>query len=106
MREYTLFQFRHYANSHVRDWSPVHFVGHLFHNLHARHIAQDLATRDNHLLSDIGLYRSEVEHAAHVGISHDALEELECARSHSHEDPPTVSPDFEGLNHTSLRSKV
>jgi hypothetical protein len=107
MREFNRFHFDHLIDVFPKDWSPLHFVGHLVHNIHARHIAQDLATRDNHILSDMGIFRGEVEHAAHVAITHDALEELEDARSH-HLDAvdATVLRDVAGLNHTNLRSKL
>lgn len=106
MREYTLSQLKHFLNGHPADWSPMRFVGHLMHNLHARHVAQDLAKLDNHMLADMGIYRSEAEHAAHTGITHDALEELEHARLQDHEDPTFSPQDTQGLQHTSLRSRV
>jgi uncharacterized protein YjiS (DUF1127 family) len=62
------------------------FVGRFLHNLHARHVAQDLLSRDNHVLTDIGLTRGDVEHATHLRISADAIDELVIARSHHFED--------------------
>jgi hypothetical protein len=87
MRDFNFSHFKSILNGTHFNWLPLNYVGHLVHNLHARHIAEDLATRDNHILADIGVYRGEVEHASHVDISHDALEELEAARSH-HDDKP------------------
>jgi uncharacterized protein YjiS (DUF1127 family) len=71
----------------MREFNVSQYISHLVHNVHARHIAEDLATRDNHILSDIGVYRGEVEQAAHVDLSHDAMEELQVARAH-HDDKP------------------
>jgi hypothetical protein len=105
MREYVRFQSRHLLNGIIGDWSPLHFVGHLVHNLHARHIAQELATQDSHMLSDIGLLRGDVEHAAHLPITHDAMVELENAHFHHLEDVEAIlQQDGDGLAHTNLRS--
>lgn len=106
MRVFPFFRTTHTLNAHFGNWSPVQFASHLVHNLHSRHIAKDLTTRDNHMLADIGINRREVEHAAHVNLVHDALEELEYVRSHDHEDLTVLSHDVDGLKHTNLRSKT
>ncbi len=65
---------------------PVNLVSRFLHNLHARHVAQDLLLRDNHVLTDIGLTRADVEHATHLPIADDAIVELADARTHHIED--------------------
>ncbi len=104
MREFMRFQFEHSLDRYHLQWSPIHFVGNLIHNVHARHVAQEIALRDDHMLADIGLFRSEVEHAAHGLITHDALEELEDARSH-HDDATADTYHIQGqdLGHLSTK---
>ncbi len=111
--------------SHFQSTStiPFHFaarlthshVGHLFHNLHSRHIAQDLLLRDDHLLADMGLTRGDVEHATHLARYTDAVASLVNSRRHhmaeieqlclcGDSNPSPV--DNKGLDATNLRSRL
>lgn len=86
----------------------VKFIDRMLHNLHARHEAQDLAQRDDHLLNDIGLLRSDVEHASHVTIGHDAMEELHEAQLLREGEIVEAIPSHNdaGFKSTNLRSKI
>ena len=80
MREFTRFQFEHTVESEAVHPSPIRFVGQLLHNLYSRHMVQQLAMRDDHILADIGVTRDDIAHAAHVPITRDATDDLEQAR--------------------------
>lgn len=91
MREFTRFQSQHTVENEVARPSPIRFVGQLLHNLYARHVVQQLATRDDHILADIGVTRDDIEHAAHVRITQDPTDDLEQAR-HLHAEGTAVPP--------------
>ncbi len=85
----------------------VHFVDRLVHNIHAKHEAQELTHRDDHMLHDIGLLRGDVESAAHVTVTHDAMAELHDAqiRHEKEADEELDRQSDDGLKATSLRSR-
>jgi uncharacterized protein YjiS (DUF1127 family) len=74
MRELARFQAEHSIIESKSHWTPISFITHLAHNIHARHIAQDMANLDDHLLKDMGITRREVEKASNAPINVDALE--------------------------------
>lgn len=83
------------------------FIGRVVHNINARHEAHELAQRGDHMLHDIGLLRSEVEHAAHVFVTHDALIELHDDQVRHGEEADNAAEDHgtDSLQSTNLRSR-
>jgi uncharacterized protein YjiS (DUF1127 family) len=74
---------RQSANLDTNDagaWSLWKYLRHFLHNLHDRHVTEDLLQHDNHFLSDIGLTRGDVEHAAHLHFTEDAVDSLAHSR--------------------------
>jgi uncharacterized protein YjiS (DUF1127 family) len=80
MRELTRFQAEHTIPEAKSHWTPVSFIAHLAHNIHARHVAHEMANLDDHMLKDMGITRREVERASHAPIHVDALETLRDAK--------------------------
>jgi uncharacterized protein YjiS (DUF1127 family) len=80
MRELARFQAEHTIPVSKPHWTPISFITHLAHNMHARHVAQEMADLDDHLLKDMGITRREIERASHAPINVDALEALRDAK--------------------------
>jgi uncharacterized protein YjiS (DUF1127 family) len=104
MRELARFQAEHTIPEQKSHWEPVSFIAHLAHNIHARHVAQEMAFLDDHLLKDMGITRREVERASHAPINVDALETLRDAKQrHAQEfdledqKASTITPIASGL---------
>jgi uncharacterized protein YjiS (DUF1127 family) len=103
MREVMKFLAEHSIPSPFGGTIVGGIVVHLRDNIEARHVAQELAAHDNHMLHDIGLLRAEVEHAAHASLLSNALDELNDARqSHVH----TFETPENGLTATNLRHAI
>jgi uncharacterized protein YjiS (DUF1127 family) len=75
------------ASSQNSGSSPLlAYLIHFLHNVQSRHIAQTLMQLDNHMLTDIGLTRGDVEHATHLQFTEDAVDSLAHSRSRHIED--------------------
>jgi uncharacterized protein YjiS (DUF1127 family)/ketosteroid isomerase-like protein len=74
------------ARALVANLKSVKLVNDVLHNLHSRHIVEELAQHDDHMLSDMGLTRKDVEDATYFGFLHDALDDLRAAKLHHLED--------------------
>jgi uncharacterized protein YjiS (DUF1127 family) len=86
MRELARFESEHTIPEAKPHWSPISFITHLAHNIHARHVAQEMANLDDHLLMDMGITRREVETASHAPINVDAIGTLlEAKQRHAQE---------------------
>jgi uncharacterized protein YjiS (DUF1127 family) len=108
MHDFFGFQSGHSNNSFLKSWSPINYVSHFIHNLQSRHEAQNLAQRDDHILSDIGISRDDVENAAHMAITKDAMAELHKAQLQHHREDETATHKHssESLAQTNLRSRL